>query len=145
MPVDVTLTEGVSWPEASLVEDAERVLRRLDLPEAELSVLLTDDATIRPLNARWRGIDRATDVLSFSQLEGEVIGQASVLGDVVISLETAERQAAELGHDTAWEVRVLLVHGICHLLGHDHEGDEEAERMETLERELLAIFERPVH
>jgi len=144
MPAEVTLTDGVSWPEESLVADAERVLERLGLSEAELSVLLTDDATIHPLNARWRGVDRATDVLSFSQLEGEVIGQPSILGDVVISLETATRQARALGHDTAREVRVLLVHGICHLLGHDHEEDEAAERMEALEQDLLAMFEHPV-
>jgi probable rRNA maturation factor len=144
MPVQLTFTDGVSWSEESMIADAERVLERLDLSGAELSVLLTDDATIRPLNARWRGIDRATDVLSFSQLEGEAIGQPSMLGDVVISLESAERQARELGHDTAREVRVLLVHGICHVLGHDHTKDEAAEKMEALERELLALLERPV-
>lgn len=140
--VDVTLTEGVDWPVGPVVRDAERVLAAFDLPGAELSVLLTDDATIQPLNARWRGKDRPTDVLSFSQLEGEAIGQHEVLGDVVISLQTATRQAAERGHDTAQEVRVLLVHGICHLLGYDHEQDDEAEEMEALERELLADLAR---
>ncbi len=139
MPVvDVSLTDGVEWPIEGVIADAERVLAQFGLDDVELSVLITDDATIHPLNLQWRGKDKPTDVLSFAQREGEVIGQVEVLGDVVISLETAARQAAERGHDTAREVRVLLVHGICHLLGYDHEEDEEAEEMEALERDLLA-------
>lgn len=138
MPVvDVTLTEGVHFAEEQIRRDAAQVLAAFDLGDAELSVLLTDDATIHPLNARWRGKDRPTDVLSFAQREGEAIGQREVLGDVVISLQTAARQAAERGHDTEHEVRVLLVHGICHLLGYDHEEDDEAEEMEAIERDLL--------
>jgi len=138
MPVvDVTLTEGGHFEEEQIRRDAAQVLAAFDLGDAELSVLLTDDATIHPLNARWRGKDRPTDVLSFAQREGETIGQREVLGDVVISLQTAARQAAERGHDTEHEVRVLLVHGICHLLGYDHEEDDEAEEMEAIERDLL--------
>src|SRR5690606_30211629 len=129
--VDVALTDGVQWPVESIVGDAERVLAQFGLEDAELSVLITDDAAIPPMNLQWRGKDKPTDVLSFAQREGEQIGQVEVLGDVVISLETAARQAVERGHDVAHEVRVLLVHGICHLLGYDHEEDDEAEEMEA--------------
>lgn len=136
--IDVSLTEGCEWPVETIVADAERVLAHFGLQEAELSVLLTDDATIHPLNRDWRGKDRPTDVLSFAQREGEVMGQVELLGDVIISLQTAARQAEERGHSPAHEVRVLLVHGICHLLGYDHEQDDEAEEMEALERDLLS-------
>jgi len=143
MPVvDVSLTEGMSWPVERIEADAALVLGEFGLDHAELSVLLCDDATIQPLNRQYRDKDKPTDVLSFSQLEGEAIGSGDVLGDVVISLETAARQAAERHHDAAYEVRVLLVHGICHLLGYDHEEDDEAEEMESLERDLLEILHR---
>ncbi|TNE84457.1 MAG: rRNA maturation RNase YbeY [Deltaproteobacteria bacterium] len=118
---------------------AEVAMAHLDVAEGELSVLLTDDATIHPLNRDWRGKDRPTDVLSFSQIEGEAVpGAPLVLGDVIISLETASRQAAERGHSLDREVQILLVHGIVHLLGYDHEEDDEAEEMEAIERAIHA-------
>lgn len=140
--VDVALSEGVTWAIEATVSDAERVLAHMGLSDAELSVLLTDDATIHPLNRDYRGKDAPTDVLSFSQLEGEGLSETDVLGDVVISLQTAQRQAEERGHGLDVEVRTLLVHGICHLLGYDHEQDDEAQEMEALERELLDMLAR---
>ena len=142
MDIDVSL-EGGGAAGADHVADLEavaaRVLGAFGLDEAELSIVLCDDAFIHPLNRDWRGKDRPTDVLSFAQREGEEADEDDpVLGDVVISLETAARQAAERGHSTGHELRVLLVHGICHLLGYDHEEDEEAEEMEALERDLLS-------
>jgi probable rRNA maturation factor len=117
----------------------------LDSTGADLSVVLTSDDQIRELNREWRGKDRATDVLSFSQIEGEGPAARRVLGDVVISLDTAARQAAELGHDLEHEVSRLLVHGVLHLLGYDHErGGAAARRMEAEEKrlwELLGIGE----
>jgi probable rRNA maturation factor len=117
------------------------VLEELGCPESEVSVLLCTDAAIQKLNAQWRGKDAATDVLSFSQVEDAQVpfpGEAPTLGDVVISIERAEVQANELGHSVAQEVRCLLVHGVLHLLGHDHEGSEEdAARMRTEEERLL--------
>jgi probable rRNA maturation factor len=109
---------------------------------SELSVLLTDDDTIRRLNREYRGTDAPTDVLSFAQLEGDAgarpsAGDASHLGDVVISLETARHQAVEYGLSLDDEVAHLLVHGILHLLGHDHELPEEAERMREREEAIL--------
>jgi probable rRNA maturation factor len=107
----------------------------LDRSDAELSILITDDAEIRSLNSAYRDLDMSTDVLSFSQLEGEEVpGGNELLGDIVISLDTAVRQAGEIGHSVAEEMRRLLVHGVFHLLGYDHErGEEEAARMRVEE------------
>lgn len=138
MSVDIELLDGLSAPLAQVEADAAHVLAFFGLPNAELSVLLCDDATIWPLNRDFRGKDRPTDVLAFAQREGMAFpGPDDILGDVVVSLETAARQAAERGHSTEAELRILLVHGICHLLGFDHERDEDAEVMEAKERELL--------
>jgi probable rRNA maturation factor len=114
------------------VEDVlARALATAGLTDAEVSVVLTDDARIRELNLAWRGKDAPTDVLSFPQ------DDPRVLGDIVVSLETARRAGEELGHDLLTEVRVLLVHGLCHLLGYDHEQDDEAAEMRALEARLL--------
>ena len=125
--------------ESDLLNTAEHLLKAFGLDEGELSVVLCDDAFIHPLNREWRGKDKPTDVLSFAQREGEEADPDDpVLGDVIISVETAARQAEERGHSLGHELRVLLVHGVLHLLGYDHEVDEEAEEMEALERDLLA-------
>lgn len=123
----------------ALRADADWLLRRLELPGAELSVVLCDDAFIRPLNRDYRGKDAPTDVLSFAMQEGEAVREDDpVLGDLVISAETAARQAAERGHPIEAELRVLLVHGLLHLLGYDHErGEAEAAEMRTAESALL--------
>jgi probable rRNA maturation factor len=116
---------------------AVRVLRELERSDAELSIALVDDATISDLNRRYRSKAGPTDVLSFSQLEGEHVELAgNLLGDVVISLETAARQARVAHRGLDSEVARLLVHGILHLIGHDHEHDEEARVMQQLERRL---------
>ncbi len=120
---------------------AERLLEELGLGERELSVLLTDDRRMRELNRDYRGQDRPTDVLSFSQLEGEGGGLCpELLGDVVISLTTARRQARERGVPLAEELRALLVHGVLHLAGYEHEGVEpgRARRMRAEAARLLA-------
>jgi len=104
----------------------------------ELNLLLTDDEQMRTLNRTFRGLDKPTDVLSFSQIEGRdarfVLPPSSVtmLGDVIISIDTAARQAAEQGHSLAYELRHLAVHGGLHLLGYDHETDEEEAEMNAL-------------
>jgi probable rRNA maturation factor len=95
--------------------------------EAELSVLVTADDEIRELNRRYRGLDRATDVLSFRMGGG-------TLGDVVISAQTAGRRA---GRSLEREMTFLLVHGVLHLLGHDHSKPAERRRMRARERELM--------
>jgi len=102
--------------------------------EGEVHVLLAGDATLRRLNRTFRGKNKATDVLSFPTAEGG----AGVAGDLAISLETAARQAARFGHSLRDEVRVLLLHGVLHLAGFDHEKDagEMAAREAQLRREL---------
>lgn len=129
----------------SLARDAQQVLDALGSVDWELSLLLCDDAFIQPLNLQWRGKDAATDVLSFPQLVVPTPGhppvdQGTLLGDIVISVDTAARQAAERSHPVATELRVLLVHGICHLLGHTHAGDTDRAAMRTREGALLGAI-----
>ncbi len=115
-----------------------------------LSVSLVDDQHMRELNNRWRDLDRSTDVLSFPQedVPGDDAGAMALetgaerpLGDVVISLDTAVKQAEEGGWTVTEELTRLLLHGLLHLLGYDHEGAApEAERMLTEERRLAALL-----
>jgi probable rRNA maturation factor len=123
---------------------AERMLEALRMTEAELSVLLCDDAVIQELNRDWRGKDRPTDVLAFAMQEGEGGDvQPLVLGDVVISLETARRQAAAREGSAAAEVTFLLAHGLLHLLGFDHQSPEEERRMHARTDALCAAARAP--
>ena len=112
----------------------------LGLSEVELSILLCDDAFIHPLNRDYRGTDKPTDVLSFAMRE-EGDPNDPVLGDVIISIERAQEQAQERGHEVGVELALLLVHGILHLLGYDHEDDEEAQVMEAKEKEILSTLD----
>jgi probable rRNA maturation factor len=104
-----------------------------------LSVLFIGDRAMRTLNNTWRNKDRTTDVLSFPLREGRFLHiQPDMLGDIVISVPVAARQAADAGHSLTSELEQLLVHGLVHLLGYDHElGLKEARRMERKERQLL--------
>lgn len=109
---------------------ATRMLEALGMRDADLSVLLCDDATIQELNRDYRGLDRPTDVLAFAMREGEGGGlHPQLLGDVVISLDTARVQAAERGRTIVSEVTHLLAHGLLHLLGYDHQDAETERRM----------------
>lgn len=110
-----------------------------DPAKAEISVLLVGDRRMRELNHTYRGIDLTTDVLSFSQLEGASLQHESVyLGDIVISPAQAERQAKERGATLQKELAVLLIHGLLHLIGYDHEKNRyQATKMREKERELL--------
>jgi len=122
---------------ALLRRRARAILRSLDRAGAELSVALVDDASIADLNARYRSRPTPTDVLSFSLLEGDhAERRGDLLGDVVISLETAERQARRGRRSLEDEVVRLLIHGVLHLLGHDHEKPEEARVMRAEERRV---------
>ena len=142
MPADaVTLVARRRLPgvrAADVRRDAARMLAHLEV-SGELSIALVGDAEIHALNRDWRGKDRPTDVLAFALREGEDAGvHPDVLGDVVISLDTAARQAAARGAAVADEVRVLLAHGILHLLGYDHErSPADARRMFAKQRALL--------
>ncbi len=115
------------------------------LRHAELSIVLCDDATIHHLNKTYRGVDRPTDVLAFPMHEGEMSEiNHHVLGDVIISVPTAARQAKERAPSriTYEEVRFLLAHGLLHLLGHDHQTRREEEAMNEETRRLVASAER---
>ena len=123
---------------------AGRMLEALGLSDAELSVLLCDDTVIRRLNRTYRGKDRVTDVLSFSMAEGEpVIGPVLLLGDIVISLPTAARQAKTKGKKVIDEVIMLLAHGLLHLLGFDHRDRLERRGMEFCCDILLNAATKP--
>ena len=114
-------------------------MRSIGLPEAELSILFIGDRAMRTLNRRYRDKDETTDVLSFSLREGRFpLIQPHMLGDIVISLPVAARQARREGHTINHEIDRLLVHGLVHLLGYDHErSPREALRMQRKEHELL--------
>ncbi|HEY3999205.1 MAG TPA: rRNA maturation RNase YbeY [Candidatus Xenobia bacterium] len=105
----------------------------------EVSVRLTDDEVIRQLNRDYRGMDHATDVLSFSMLEGTPMPEASetVLGDLVISLSTARRRASRQGWPMEAEMALLAVHGVLHLVGHDHQQAGPRRMMRALEGAAL--------
>ncbi len=108
------------------------------LPGAEISLLLCDDAFIRGLNARWRGQDKPTNVLSFPSAADPTA--SPILGDIVIAFETLAREAEDEGKSLRAHFVHLLVHGTLHLVGYDHQSDAEAEVMERLERESLAAL-----
>lgn len=114
-------------------------------PHAEVSVVLSDDNYIHQLNRQYRGKDCPTDVLSFALNEGEgpeiIDGPGEVLlGDIIISLETAARQAEEFGHSLERELAYLTVHGILHLLGYDHVTEVEKKEMRHEEEYVLAFL-----
>jgi probable rRNA maturation factor len=128
----------------NLEKVAQKILSVLGCPEAELSVLLVDDAGIREINRDYLDRDHPTNVISFAMQEGEGSGLTpDLLGDVVISTETAARDAADADISYLHELYFLLLHGVLHLLGYDHErsGEEEAARMEAREREVFALIQ----
>jgi len=134
--IDETLVDQVTaWGEA--------LLSATDASQRSLSIVLTDDPSIHALNRQWRDVDAPTDVLSFPMDESEsphIPGMPSPLGDVVISIETAARQAPQHAYSLEDELRYLLVHGVCHLQGHDHGEPDEAAEMRKEEARLLATL-----
>jgi len=121
---------------------AQAMLDALGLSDAELSILLCDDKTIRRLNHRYRQLDAPTDVLAFPMDEGPgPAKEPALLGDVVISLPTASRQAAERDRPIIAEVTFLLAHGLLHLLGYDHRTKAEEREMNARTGQLIAAIE----
>jgi rRNA maturation RNase YbeY len=137
MPVDLTRRgTGKVCPAREVRKLALEILRFLDRERHELSVALVGDREIRRLNAKYRQKDYATDVLSFPVIEAWP-GPASMLGDVVISVDRAAAQAKEEGRTLTEEMGVLLIHGVVHLLGYDHERSaREARVMRRVERKV---------
>lgn len=142
--VDVCASRGFGQHAGLLRKIGRSVLRVCCQGSAELSVALVDDVEMRRLNASFRGKDRPTDVLAFSQREGAPGAEqaAGLLGDVVISVPTAARQAERRRTGLDRELAELLVHGVLHLLGYDHErSPADARRMFRRSREVLAWLE----
>ena len=120
---------------------AEVVGKVYGVENSEVSITLTDNETIHALNKKYRGIDRATDVLSFALRESDepqiLNAEFETLGDIVISLEKAQSQAQEFGHSFLREVIFLEVHGLLHLLGYDHIEDADRIEMETEQKFIM--------
>jgi probable rRNA maturation factor len=121
---------------------AVRILEILGRQGVELCVVLTDNTDIQALNREYLGRDRPTNVISFPQQEG-VGPKGNHLGDVVISVERATEEALEAGIETMDRIRALLVHGICHLCGYNHEGVSEdmTREMEAVEERVLSLLD----
>lgn len=115
---------------------ARDVLKQEAVAEAAVTIVFTDDAGIRDLNARFRDMDRVTDVLAFPLRDED-----GYLGDVIISLERARAQAPRFQNDPEAELARLIVHGLLHLLGYDHHRPQDGRRMKAAERRALALFE----
>ena len=113
-------------------------------PPADLTVLLTDDDTLQNLNRTYRGIDKTTDVLSFTDGEPPFAGAPVYLGDIAISVPQAARQAAAGGHSVAAELQLLTVHGVLHLLGHDHATAAEKAAMWQAQAAILTQINAPI-
>jgi probable rRNA maturation factor len=149
LPLTEVLVVAVGW---QAEPEAEAVIHRAiataaeivdaDIGDAELAVMLTDDAGIRTLNCNWRGIDKPTNVLSFPALPPTGAGGPDeaprMLGDIAIAYETTRREADDEQKPFDHHLGHLAVHGFLHLVGYDHEADGDAERMEALERRILA-------
>ena len=149
MAVEITgRGPGKKVPNRRLKKIAQAILDIMGRSEAELSLALIGNAEMRTLNARYRNKDYPTDVLSFP-VEGDSPGVGALLGDVIISVDKARQQALERGHTEAQEIVALLIHGIVHLLGYDHERStrdalamkrqENKIRRELCERGLLQV------
>lgn len=132
---------------AKIKSSAQRMLDELGIGGAELSILLCDDEQIQVLNREHRGKNTPTDVLSFPLMDPEDEQLSTLdggaLGDVVISLDTAQRQASHRGQDLIEEVEFLLAHGLLHLLGYDHETDAEEQEMDAATRRLVKAVRTP--
>jgi len=141
MPVRLIVEEGPheGVSRADVARRARAMLIAVQMGDRELSILLTGDDQIQKLNRIYRGKNRPTDVLAFSQHEGELGDRADrLLGDVVVSIPTARRQAAERKRELGAELTMLLAHGLLHLLGWDHQTASEDRRMRAETKRLCA-------
>ncbi len=150
-PVDIDLTvEAGTWPDESrlslLVDRAvSAAFAETGMAgHSELSIVFSDDAHISALNATWRGKDKPTNVLSFPAFALARNGPLPpMLGDIVLAAETVAREAALEDKPVENHITHLVIHGLLHLLGHDHETDAEADEMEAIERAALARLAIP--
>jgi probable rRNA maturation factor len=151
LPVDIDISiEAGEWPdEAALTRLVQRAAAAAFAEtgaggRSELSMVFSDDAHIRGLNAGWRGKDRPTNVLSFPAFPFQKGGPLPpMLGDIVLAAETVTREAVLEDKPVEDHITHLVIHGLLHLLGYDHETDAEAEAMEAIERAALARLAIP--
>ncbi|RUT89109.1 MULTISPECIES: rRNA maturation RNase YbeY [unclassified Mesorhizobium] len=151
VPVDIDISvEAGNWPdEASLTRLVDRAVKAAFAEtgvagRSELSLVFTDDAHVRVLNAGWRGKDKPTNVLSFPAFPFAQGGPLPpMLGDIVLAAETVAHEAALEDKPVENHITHLVIHGLLHLLGYDHETDTEAEAMEAVERAALARLAIP--
>jgi probable rRNA maturation factor len=148
LPITEVLVVADCW---QTEPDAEAVIQRAinaaaeiadaDVGEAEIAVMLTDDSGIRTLNSNWRGIDKPTNVLSFPALQPSGAAMPDdaprMLGDIAIAYQTTRKEADDEQKPFDHHLSHLAIHGFLHLIGYDHEKDDDAETMENLEREIL--------
>ena len=119
---------------------ANTALKEEGAENVDLSIVLTDDANVQTLNRDYRGYDKPTDVLSFEAHEKDPETGILYLGDIIISLERASAQAERGGHPLIAETQLLVVHGVLHLLGHDHAEPEEKAKMWQHQAQILACL-----
>ncbi len=141
---DEAWTTGVEDAEALVWRAAQAVLDAHEEIEGRgIVILLTDDDSVRTLNRDFRQKDYATNVLSFPSPRNPEANPEGQIGDIALAYGVCAREAAEQGKPLAHHLQHLVAHGVLHLLGYDHEGDDEAEAMEALEREILAGLDVP--
>lgn len=141
---DAAWTGGVEDAEALVWRAAQAVLdAHEDIEGQGITILLTDDDSVQALNRDFRQKDYATNVLSFPSPQNPEANPEGQIGDIALAYGVCAREAAEQGKPLAHHLQHLVAHGVLHLLGYDHEGDEEAEAMESLEREILAGLDVP--
>jgi len=130
----------------ALRKNIQLVMIELNIPEtSEFSIAFVDDVTIQELNLSFRGVDFPTDVLSFPVQEVNPENNTQYIGDIVISMDTVEKQSSEQSILPIDEIHLLIVHGILHLLGHDHDNEKNKNKMWALQSELLKILECPAN
>jgi probable rRNA maturation factor len=134
----IHVASTVPFPEDLLKDAAQAALEHeAESQNCELSIVLTDDARLQELNREYLGIDAPTDVLSFPDSETNPQTGARYIGDILISVPRAQSQADSAGHPLESEVQLLVVHGILHLLGHDHAEPAQKARMWKAQAEIL--------
>ena len=143
--VDIRIDSRL-WQAQPLAEQTARdaiaaAAAAMAVTEGEVSIVLTDDAAIKKLNADWRGIDEATNVLSFPAPKGP--GDTKLLGDIVMAYETLAKECVDEDRIFLHHLAHLTVHGFLHLIGYDHQNDSQADEMESLETKIMSAMKLP--
>ncbi|MEW6684665.1 MAG: rRNA maturation RNase YbeY [Candidatus Edwardsbacteria bacterium] len=144
MKIYLEKTIAVKIPEGKIKKTIQQILTCEDEKDCNLTVVFSDDKYLRSLNRRFRNVDKPTDVIAFSMLEGEEVGTGSkpapthqILGDIYISVQRAKKQSKEYQVSFEEELLRLAVHGVLHLLGYDHQTPEQAKKMRRKEGKFL--------